>query len=165
MNIFKSIPIILVLISATACSMVGRIEEVRPDPSGVTVNNHHSGRIIVRVAGGDDQFVSRATFQQALIDSINATKVFESAASSGNTPYELRVMTLEKRHSGLGYDHWTSTEWMLRDSKGTEIWRQKIKAKGHAIHFGGTDRFRSSAERSSRAVISVGIKALGELKF
>lgn len=165
MSIFKSIPIILVLISTTACSMVGRIEEVRPVPDSVAVNIHHRGSVVVRVAGGDDQFVSRTTFQQALIDSINATKLFESATLSGNAPYELRVMTLEKRHSGLGYDHWTSTEWMLRDSKGVEIWRQKIKAKGHAIHFGGTDRFRASAERSSRAVISAGIKALGELKF
>lgn len=161
----KSISIFLVLINLTACSMMGRIEEVRPDPANLVVGHRHSGSVIVRVAGGDDQFVSRATFEQALIDSINATKVFESAFLSGTAPYELRVMTLQKTHSVFGGDHWTSTEWMLRDSSGTEIWRQKIEGKGEAMHFGGTDRLRSSAERSSRAVISEGISALGKLKL
>lgn len=165
MHIVKTISILLLLINITACSMVGRLEEVRPDPANLIVSHRHSGSVIVRVAGGDDQFVSRATFEQALIDSINATKVFESASLSGAAPYELRVMTIQKKHSTMGGDHWTSTEWMLRDSNSTEIWRQKIEAKGESMQFGGTDRLRSSAERSSRAVISKGISALSKLKL
>jgi len=165
MSLFRNILIMLMLLCVTACSMVGRIEKVRPDPDEIVIDFRHSGSVLIRVAGGDDGFVSTETFAQALADSINATGVFETATFSGSTTYELRVMILDEDHSGLGYDHWTSSEWMLRDSDGMEIWRQKIDGKGHAIHFGGADRVRSSAERSSRAVIAAGISELGQLQF
>lgn len=148
-----------------ACSTAGRLDKVIPDMADITVKNRHAGSVYVRVAGGDDSFVSTDTFAKALVQGLNESRVFESVSLIGSGDYELRVMIKGSSKTFLGGECWTNSRWQLRSNDGKMLWESEIKRSGTSMDFGGAARIRKSAERASRAVIEAGIKALAELEL
>lgn len=164
MKLIKQFVLLCVLLGLCSCSTKGRVSKITPemeDENNITKNR---GEVLLTVMGGNKKFVSDKTFSEALAQTITTTGLFENAVLNGSAHYELLVHIMETSHSSMGGEHWTESEWMLRDDDEV-LWKNKIIGTGKSMDLGGLQRIRKSAERSAKAVIHTGMGELNDVKL
>jgi len=155
---------ICVLLLIISCSYNARVPELIANRGDLSVKERHPYNVSVAVIGGDETFVSSEIFANALVTSLNDSKVFTNASMT-QTPgsLDLVVLILSAIHGGLGFNHIMTSKWILKDVDDNEIWSSTVEAKGYSSNFSGILRYRNSAEGAARAVIIEGISKLSSL--
>jgi hypothetical protein len=149
----------------SACSTLGRKEEMTGIAASMTIVNQHSGAVSVSVTGSDERLVTAAVFSESLIQTIKDTRLFSSASPAKGGPYELSVVLLSMSHPFLAFVADMSSQWTLRAADGKEIWTETIHASGRSSQFAGVARVRASYEGAARSTIEIGITKLSALKL
>jgi len=158
--------IVAILLTIVACSARARIPKLVASTSDFSIENRHKNNVSVTVIGGDEQFVSSSAFAEALVNSLNSSKVFANASTTSSSgDYDLIVIITSAIHGALWYNHYISAKWILKDADGSEIWSDTIKAKGHSNYIGGLGRSQRSAERAAKSVIMIGVSKLSSLEL
>ena len=149
----------------SSCSNKARLQELVQSSSDLSIHTRHEGELSVIVMGGDKSYVSSEVFEDALIKSLNDSKLFTLATKKSLTnDYTLLVIILSAYHNGWGNNNDISTKWIFKDKNGKEIWSRNLKAKGHSKSITGA-RFQESAENAAKSAIIKGMVELEALKL
>ena len=136
----------------------------------------HAQTVAVSTVGGKETSsagksqISDAAFTQALIASIEKTKVFSAVVQGAGANYALSVATVsvDQPSFGLSFTVKMETAWTLKKADGSIAWQEVIKAENTATTsdaFVGTERLRLATEGAARKSIEAGLAKISKLSL
>ena len=141
----------------------------------IEVQHRHPYSVQVQVSGGHDTGaldatqISNEAFSEALVESIEVTKLFSEIKEEGDADFLLYVTLLDLEQPTFGASMKVSMEaaWMLIDrGNGETIWKKGISSQytaGAFDAFAGVTRIRLATEGAARVNIKVGLGLLSNL--
>jgi hypothetical protein len=143
----------------------------------IEVQQRHPYSVQVQVSGGHDTGaldttqISNEAFAEALLTSIDESKLFAETKEDGDADYLLHVTLLDLEQPTFGASMTVNMEaaWALinNDTRKT-IWKKSIKSQytaGAFDAFAGVTRIRLATEGAARNNINKGILLLSELNL
>lgn len=156
--------LLLVALTIAACSTKARVPRLVPDQEDLSLSKTHPHRVAVTVTGGDEQFVSNATFSKAVLTALTDHQVFAKAAPApASSDYILLILINSSGPHPIGFTHFMRTRWVLVDAGGNELWTEDIEGYGQSNNLSGVKRAQLSAERAAKDVITAGVAKLSAL--
>lgn len=136
----------------------------------------HAQTVAVSTVGGKETSsvgksqISDAAFAQALIASIEKTKVFSAVVQGAGANYMLSVATVsvDQPSFGLSFTVKMETAWTLKKADGSIAWQEVIKAENTATTsdaFVGVERLRLATEGAARKSIEAGLARISKLSL
>ncbi len=155
--------ITLLVLLIVGCSTTSRLEELVPPAEELAITNKHSASVHVSVIGGDMRYTDSNHFETALIQSLVESGVFSSTVNREDTKYKLSVIILKFDRSGMGYEYYITSKWILQNSDDVIVWSDIVGGNGYSSNLGGIARHRAASEGASRATIANGVSELSKL--
>jgi len=155
--------------AASASKSVGMTAE------NIDVQNRQPYSVQVQVSGGHDtgalerSQISNEAFAEALVTSIEKSKLFTEIKQDENADYLLHVvlLDLEQPMFGGAFEVRMEAAWMLINrSNGETVWKKSIKSQhtaGVSDAFAGVTRIRLATEGAAKNNITQGIDLLSKL--
>jgi hypothetical protein len=143
----------------------------------IDVQNRHPYSIQVQVSGGHDTGawdapqISNEAFTEALVASIETSKLFTETKEDGNADYLLHVtlLDLEQPIFGASMEVHMEAAWVLiNHGNGETVWKKAIKSQytaGAFDAFAAVARIRLATEGAARNNIKQGIELLSDLSL
>lgn len=136
----------------------------------------HAKTVAVSTIGGKETSsvgksqISDAAFAQALIASIEKTKVFSAVVQGAGANYMLSVaiISIDQPSFGLSFTVKMETAWTLKKADGSVAWQEVIKAENTATTsdaFAGVERLRIANEGAARKSIEAGLSKIAKLSL
>ncbi|MDR7298533.1 hypothetical protein J2X16_003896 [Pelomonas aquatica] len=178
MKVFSHLSRTLILCAAVGI-LAGCATASKPD-SMVAVPaetlTRHAKTVSVSTLGGKETSsvgksqVSDAAFAQALIASIEKTKVFSAVVQGAGANYMLSVavVSMDQPSFGLSFTVKMETAWTLKKADGSIAWQEVIKAENTATTsdaFVGVERLRIATEGAARKSIEAGLLKISKLSL
>jgi hypothetical protein len=164
---------ILVVSQLAGCASAAKSTAMMAED--VEVQHRHPYSVQVKVSGGHDTGaldatqISNEAFMEALVESIETSKLFAEIKEEGDADYLLHVTLLDLEQPTFGTSMKVSMEaaWVLIDRGNDEtIWKKGISSQytaGAFDAFAGVTRIRLATEGAARVNIKMGIGALSSL--
>jgi len=164
---------ILVVSQLTGCASAAKSTAMIA--KDVEVQHRHPYSVQVKVSGGRDTGaldapqITNETFMEALVESIETSKLFAEIKEEGDSDYLLHVTLLDLEQPMFGASMKVSMEaaWSLIDRGNNEtVWRKGISSQytaGAFDAFAGVTRIRLATEGAARTNIKEGIGMLSNL--
>lgn len=153
----------VLLFVLAGCSLAPRQETLWLPIDDIAIVNQHSADVLVLVTGGG--YTSDQSFSNALVWTLNGTKVFSSARHYGIARYELIVTIRTVDNSPFGGESNVSSDWILRTRGGTVVWSDTVKGSGSSDTFWAETRRRVARDSAAREVIIKGVEKLSQLSL
>lgn len=158
----------------TGCATASKPEAMVATPA-VTLARH-AQTVSVNTGGGKETSsmgksqISDAAFTDALIASIEKTKVFSSVIKGAGADYLLTVsiVNMDQPSFGFSFTVKMETAWSLKKADGSVVWQELVKAEHTATTsdaFAGVERLRLANEGAARKSIEAGLTKIAALKF
>jgi len=156
---------------ATATTSQGMV------PTSYQVVRTHPQTVSVEVKGGKQTDsmgkaqISDATFQQALVESINKSQTFSRVVEGAGGDYVLSVILFSVDQPSIGFSFTVKIEagWTLkRANTGTTVWQESIRSEYTATTsdaFAGVTRLRMATEGAARNNIAEGLSRISKLNL
>lgn len=170
----KSRPAVAVLglvILLTGCAGAITREALVPDTIDATVK--HTQSVSVNVSGAESTRtrITNETFAEALVDSINKSKIFSKALQEKGGEYILEVtfVNFERPTFAASVTIKMEAAWRLkRADNSSVVWQESIKSEHTATMSDamvGATRWKMAEEGTARNNIRAGLDKIGKLNF
>jgi hypothetical protein len=174
LNSFRTLILCAAVGVLAGCATASKPESMVAMPADTLAR--HAQTVAVSTVGGKETSamgksqISDAAFAQALIASIEKTKVFSAVVQGAGANYTLSVgiVGLEQPSFGLSFTVKMETAWSLKRADGSIAWQEVIKAENTATTsdaFAGVERLRIANEGAARKSIEAGLAKLSKLSL
>jgi hypothetical protein len=163
---FRTLVLCVTVGILTGCATASKPEAMVAAPAETLTR--HAQTVAVSTGGGKE--TSSAAFAQALIASIEKTKVFSAVVQGAAANYMLSVaiVSVDQPSFGLSFTVKMETAWTLKKADGSIAWQEVIKAENTATTsdaFVGVERLRIANEGAARKSIEAGLAKISKLKL
>lgn len=173
-NALRILSLCAALSIVTGCATPSKPEAMVAAPT--TTLARHAQSVSVTTGGGKETSaagksqISDEAFTQALIASIEKTKVFSTVVKGAGADCLLQVsiVNVDQPSFGFSFTVKMETAWTLKKADGSVVWQEVIKAENTATTsdaFAGVERLRIATEGAARKSIEAGLTKIAQLKF
>jgi hypothetical protein len=171
---FRTLVLCVTVGILTGCATASKPEAMVAAPAETLTR--HAQTVAVSTGGGKETSsvgksqIADAAFAQALIASIEKTKVFSAVVQGAAANYMLSVaiVSVDQPSFGLSFTVKMETAWTLKKADGSIAWQEVIKAENTATTsdaFVGVERLRIANEGAARKSIEAGLAKISKLKL
>lgn len=135
-----------------------------------TVKLHPHSVSVTTATSKDAKTVTESPLADALVASIEKSKVFSKVIKGTGADYQLNVMLMTVDSPPFGFSFTVKTEmaWTLKRADGTAVWQEAIKSEGTAgagEAFVGAERSKMAFERAVRENVAQGLAKISGLSL
>lgn len=168
-----SLPFLIIMAMLGGCATPATFEGMVP--STFDVVQRHPGTVNVKVTGGQETSamwktqISNEAFTQALVESINKTRIFSKVIQGTGVDYLLlvNIVSIEQPSFGASFTVNLEAGWtLIRADNGVKVWQEAVKSDCTASMgdaFVGAKRLRLATEGAARNNISKGLAKISRL--